>query len=240
VKQPKVALEGASIVVRGLFNAAIFSPSWFREQGLIGEEAFAEAEIEVISRDDSNIRMKWLNCSVNRDGLELSTGEPEEFDRLRDVAAGVLRHLPHTPIAALGMNRHFHFVVETIDRWHAIGDALAPKGPWEDELLHPGMRSVVLWGVRDNDLGGRIQVGVEPSLRVKQGVYVAVNDHYTLDRHPPPQERRVSFDTEGDSVEPTSKKVEVAMEVLADRWSESLAHAERLLGVVSGIAAEGA
>lgn len=63
---------------------------------------------------------------------------------------------------------------------HAIGHKLAPPANWETVLNQPGMRSLLIEGVRDDDLPGYIHVKVEPSLRVDPGLYVAVNDHYEV------------------------------------------------------------
>ena len=45
----ELALDGVSVVVKGLFNAAIFSPAWLLAEGLIGKSEYGEADVELIT-----------------------------------------------------------------------------------------------------------------------------------------------------------------------------------------------
>src|SRR4051794_13817196 len=130
VVESGLAVDGIAVVLRGHFNAAILSPEWLLRQGLISEEDAEAAEIEIISPQRTAFSTSWLVCSVTNDLLAFeSTSEPD-FERVRDVAVGVLRTLSHTPIAAMGINRQAHFPVDSIERWHYIGDFLSPKDFW--------------------------------------------------------------------------------------------------------------
>lgn len=235
-----IGLEGTTVVVRGAFNPAIFSPTWFRNQDLIGDLELDDLDVEIVTRDIAVFRMGWLSCHVTPEGLQMSASAPEEFERLRDAVIGVLRLLTHTPIKALGINREFHTQVASVEEWHAIGDAIVPKANWNGTLEHPGMRSVTLWGARPDEYGGQIQVQVEPSVRLPQSVYVATNDHFTLTLSDLDlRSNQGSWDLTQPEVELTSEKIDVAIHVLLDQWDAALERAEQARRTVVGLAGGG-
>jgi len=222
-----IAIEAVTIVIRGAFAPAAFSPSWFRDQDLVGKTEFDDQQIEVISQEFAVFRMGWLRCQVGADGLQLSTEQPEEFERLRDAAIGILRIFLHTPISALGVNRNFHTTMQSIEEWHAIGDALAPKEIWDGVLKLPGMRSVVLWGTREDDYAGHVQVQVEPSVRLPLSVYVSTNDHFALTlENRKVDTRSAGWDLTEEVVEATTAKTVMAIEILSAEWTAILNRAE--------------
>jgi hypothetical protein len=233
-----VAEEGAGIVIRGQFNPAVFSPLWFLSNGLIGEAEFGSAELGLIAREVCDFRMGWLSCHVDLDGLQLTTANPEEFERLRDATVGVLRLLSHTPIATMGINRSLHLTVASQEQWHRVGHALAPKAAWESVLTSPGMRNVTMWGVRDDDWGGRPQVQVEPSLVVPQAVFVSTNDHFTLVRSAGSTDT-AGWDLSEPEVESTPAKIEVAIEILLNLWRSSISLADAAVAMIRRIEHEG-
>ncbi len=60
----KPDLEGASIVVIGNFNPAIFHPLWFKVNGLlVGAEA-ETAELDVVSSEITSFTTKWCRVQV--------------------------------------------------------------------------------------------------------------------------------------------------------------------------------
>ena len=234
MKERKVAAEGASIVIKGKFNPAIFSPLWLEQVGLIGAPELKNQEIEIITQDLASFRAGWLGCHVSADAMQVETGVPEEFERLRDVAVGVLRTLPYTPISSLGINRDVHFSVETLSEWHGIGDALVPKDPWMDVLKVPGMRTLVVWGARPDEYNGAVQIKIEPSFRYPQSVYVGTNDHFVLTRGTGDEPKRdAAWSISDDELEVTSEKIPVATQILLEEWSASMVRAESYLQVVS-------
>ncbi len=73
-----------------------------------------------------------------------------------------------------------HFRMSTAESRQQVGKAIAPQAPWEGLVEESVMRSVVIWG-NWSDFGTKqVQVNVEPSLRVLQGVYVAVTAHFEV------------------------------------------------------------
>jgi hypothetical protein len=221
VALPILARDLISVVVRGTFNPSIFSPAWMHAQDLVGDAEYAATNIEVIVPELAIFQMGWLRCQVTQQDLMVSTNEPEEFERVRDVVVSVLRILHHTPIRLMGVNRHCHFEVGSADEWHAIGDALAPKAPWENALRLPGMKSITIWGVRPDKQAGRIQVKVEPSNSVQPyGISIAYNDHYELVEVDEQPTNRDEFLQGARNIPPeSSNKLTAAIDVLAGEWS---------------------
>ncbi len=237
---PELMVDGVDIVVRGRFNPAIFSPAWLLNQGIIGATEYEAAEVLLITRDVAAFSTGWLRCQVTPDALQLSTLEVDEFERARDAADSVLLALPHTPVSALGINRAVHFVVDTFEKYHDLGDAIVPKKMWEDVLLAPGTRSVILWGVRPDQYAGRVQVQVEPSFQVPAAVFVSVNDHYELryaqdDRDPRSREAawQIAWQTTDQALEAEVDKLRVALEVLRESWIPSLLRSDEVIERVS-------
>ncbi len=230
---PELALDRLDVVVRGSFNPAILSPAWLFGQGLIGAADFERAEVDLITRDLAVFRTAWLACHATPDTLQFWTEDSVEFERVRDVAVGTLRALPHTPVSALGINRSVHFPIRTLEKWHAIGDAVVPKEPWEGVLQAPGTRSVTLWGVRPDDYTGRVQVQFEPSFRVAQAIFLSINDHYQLGRaarDSVPSTRDAAWQqTYEEDARLDAAKFDVALEVLLENWSTSVAQSKEIV-----------
>jgi hypothetical protein len=77
-----------------------------------------------------------------------------------------------------------HFALPSEGAWHKVGDTLVPKDIWNQVLHgHVGLRS--LWiqseipGFPDEKQeSARLLVRVEPSPRVKFGLYIQTNEHF--------------------------------------------------------------
>lgn len=229
-------LTSASVVVLGRFNPAIFSPAWLLRHGLISAGEADDATVEVILAHAAIFETAWLRCQVTDDRLQLVTGDPQEFDRLRDAAMGVLRILNQTPIGAMGINHDSHHVIENVDEWHNVGDLLVPKEGWEGVLRLPGMRSVVVEGVRPDHYMGYIRVSVQPSEVIVPGIFIEHNDHFVLDRVDDQPTTRDDFADRRfirpRTIEPTAERIDVALEVLERGWHDSLKRAEAAIDSV--------
>ena len=177
---PKIASEGISIVLVGSFNPGIFQPAWFAAQDLIRSEEADEAEIELVRPEISAFRLEWLHMQVLHERFIATTDRTASFEVLRDFVVGTFSVLEHTPVTKLGLNYDRHFEMKSEEAWHKLGRRLAPRSHWEQGLKEPGLRSMTMQGVRPDELGGAIFVKVEPSVKVKFGVYVSLNDHYEL------------------------------------------------------------
>ena len=183
-------ISDVAIVLLGNFNPAIFTPAWFALHGLLPESAATNAELKVAHQKLTVFSTDWFRLRVTADHFVVETSQPP-YIRPRDLVARVFRErLSHTPISALGINRHVHFQVASLTERDQIGRTLAPVKPWgawgQDLGLdgeHGGMTSLTMSQLRPEGrtTGGKINVTVEPSNRIgdrRLGIYVSVNDHY--------------------------------------------------------------
>lgn len=226
------SLDGMSIVVVGRFNPSIFSPAWLRLHNLIGAREAKEAEISVIVPPAAVFSTDWLNVDVTEDRLVLSTTMVQEFQQLRDVAVGVLTVLAETPVSLLGVNRELHWPVATAEAFHDFGDALVPKDFWEEFLHLPGTSDLTIESVRTDEWQGSVQVTVQPSVRVQQGVYARVNHHLDLVRREAQPQSRQDFANptyRSVPVSSSSELIPVALTILRDRWTNLTSSAEAIL-----------
>src|SRR5512144_394929 len=49
----------------------------------------------LVTREFASFTVGWLTCQVTPDALQLTTVVPEEFERVRDAAVGILNTLSH-------------------------------------------------------------------------------------------------------------------------------------------------
>lgn len=228
---PPLASDFMSIVVRGQFDPAKFVPRQLYLSGIIGESEYRNAEISVLlPAQMTQFKTKIFSFDIQTDVFQLSTTDEREFEGLRDIAVGMLRELRETPIRVLGINRNADISVPDVDRFHRIGDTLLPKAPWGDALKIPGMRGLLVGGVRPDGYAGRVDVRVEQSSTVRPGILVAYNDHYDLvavDKQP--ETRDDLFEVVEGAAEATIEKVAVAIEILLNEWGPSLARSASIL-----------
>ena len=186
-------ISGTSVVLVGSFNPSIFTPAWFELHGLLPRGTAESAALELAHPQATAFNAEWLNVNVGIERLVAETTQSPDV-RVRDLMVRTFKeHLNHTPLKALGINRHVHFGVETLADRDRIGRILAPIKPWGawgDAIgvdgKHGGLTSITM---SQNDpegrpKGGRINVKVEPSTRIgngQTGVFVNVNDHYECD-----------------------------------------------------------
>jgi len=230
----ELALDGVSVVVKGLFNAAIFSPAWLLAEGLIGKSEYGEADVELITREVASFTVGWLRCQVTPDALQLTTTEPEEFERVRDAAVGILNTLSHTPVAALGINREVHLPARDGAHYLAIGDALAPKEFWEPLVDLPATRTLTIWGQRPDKRGGRVQIQIESSVRFRQHVFISHNDHFNLlkvDKQPASREEAL-LETVEPNLQPSAHKGAIATEILTSEWKSSMGRSTDVINAI--------
>lgn len=225
----------ASIVVRGRFNPMIVSPGWLVQEGLIAKPEDDEIKVEAIVPHASIFEVGWLRCELIDDQLRVVTQDPEEFEPLRDVAVGILRVLHHTPVSLIGLNYDAHYQVSSVESWHELGDKLAPKEYWERFLKLPGLKSMTVQGVRSDEYAGAIRVRFEPSALVSHGIFISYNDHHELRTVEKQPASRAEFAAPGEPVEPSPKNIPLAIEIMQDRWLESIDAASRVAKDVLGL-----
>lgn len=173
-------LEAVSVVVIGSFNPAIFHPNWFATENLIRPEEEKDARIDVVHPEVTKFELPWLQFECTHERMLLASSDASSYVIVRDLASGIFKNLSHTPIIAFGLNSDMHFEIEDLEQWHALGHHFAPKADWEDIIDNPGMRSLVIEGKVPKSSATYIRIKLEPSVKIKPGVYCQVNFHFHL------------------------------------------------------------
>lgn len=187
-------IGGVSVVLVGDFTPAIFTPAWFALHGLLPKSAADGAEGSVVHPRATAFTFDGLVLNVTNDHFSVETSQAP-YVRVCDLVVRVFREfLPHMPLKAFGINRIVHFPVRNHAEMDRIGRTLAPVEPWgawrrvlELDGQHGGMTSLRMSQVKieGRPPEDRINITVEPSNpiigRGRAGVYVQVNDHYTMD-----------------------------------------------------------
>jgi hypothetical protein len=212
---PVVETVGAAIVAIGDFNPSIVQPAWLAQNELLAPAEADAAEAELVRREFGRVHLSWAIVQVTRDRLEIaSTEQTGQPDVLRDLAVGILQLLPHTPVGRLGLTNWVHVQMPNEESWHDLGHKLLPPSNWDDVLVQPGMLSADVRGVRTDDREGAINVTVQPSSMVPQGVFISVNDDFVL----------------GDSASALD-----AVDVITASWDESQDRASQIRDHVLGL-----
>lgn len=209
-------IDGASVVLLGSFNPAIFQPEWIARHELIAPEEADAAEVQIISREVTQFSTDLFDIQVTSEQFIASTARAPRFEMLQDLVLGIFDRLRHTPIARMGLNRDAHFQMSSEPEWHSLGHRLVDPELWRSMLKSPGMRALVVQGERPDERSGSVFIRVEPSRQVHPGVYMQHNDHFEF----------------GDS----SQDATAALAVLRQDWSTSLERAEKAFTrVLSGV-----
>lgn len=181
VPQPDIEREGVTLVLLGSFNPAIFQPKWLATQGLISASAADAAIVELMTTDVTIFRLEWCDVQILADRLTISSTSAPTPDLLRDLALGIFRLLVHTPVRAIGINKHAHMALGTAERWHSFGHRIAPKPDIWDFLKEPGTLTLTVRGERDDGHSGSVNVKVEPSTHFENSIFVETNDEFHND-----------------------------------------------------------
>jgi hypothetical protein len=202
---PQLKIQGVNIVLRGNFNPAMFHPSWLAVNGLISNKEAEAAKVEIVAPPITSFKTEWLQVSVTEDRFLVATSQEPYYEPLRDLVISVLSLLNYVPLRVMGINRNFHYELESEEAWHAVGDRLVPKSDLKEVITKPGLKSLLIEGVRPDELEGYIRVKVEPSGQANFGVFLEINDHYQLISDP---ESLVG--------------VKVATDILSSYWNETM------------------
>ena len=178
---------GSSVVGVGSFNPAIFTPDWLERNQLIGldDANYAkQAQSLLISHQATVFETDWFSFQVLINQFSL-TSKGALTPAFKDLAVGILSLVPHTPITAMGLNFLAHFRLGSEAEYHKVGDVLAPKSIWNS--LYPdsciaGLANLTI-RMQDGERGKSARSGyekritVQPSDKVKVGVFLIFNDH---------------------------------------------------------------
>jgi hypothetical protein len=199
-------LEGASVVLLGNFNPAIFQPQWFARQSLIRPSEADAAEIQVIAPPITSFKLDWLVIQVTAQKFIATTADMGHLAPLLELVLGTFDSLQHTPVQQMGLNRDMHYRAPSVELWHSIGHKLAPKESWQGLIESPGMETIQISGKRSGSDALKLTVTIQPSIRVQPGVYFGTNEH---------------FDTGGGPAREL-------MQVLKDHWWGAQEHAKTI------------
>ncbi|MGQ0602265.1 MAG: hypothetical protein ACT4QE_11315 [Anaerolineales bacterium] len=217
--QREPELQAHSIVLLGTFNPVLFHPAWFAYNNLISQPHADSAKVEIIHPKAAIFKTEWLHINVLDDRFHASTIDASAFESLRDLVFGVFKLLAYIPLRAMGLNREYHFRSKSEDTWHRVGHILAPKEHWKGLLNDAGTRSLTIEGTRPDGLSGYIRAKVEPSNRVKHGVFIEVNDHFDLNS----------------GQEMQNPSTEEALEIITQHWEESLRRSDAIASMVASL-----
>lgn len=180
-EQPTLESRRHSIVLVGSFNPAIFQPFWFSSNGLIRKEEAEAATVDLIHSQATIFSTPWFLLKADQSRFSVETADPGMVMPLRDLALFTFQILEHTPLKYFGFNTHDLFRMPSEEAWHQVGHTLAPKAAWDGIVENPGMRLLIIQGKRKNCDAEYVQTRVEPSPKVKTGLYIATNQHYDFD-----------------------------------------------------------
>lgn len=211
-------IESASIVLIGSFNPAILHPEWLAHQSLIRPEEAEQAEVEVVSRQLTVIRLSWFELQVLEERFSATATDPAHFQTLQECVLGIFSLLEFTPISAMGLNRQMHFRMRRPENWTSLENTLAPKKPWAGILPGrrdgaPTLQTLSLNGNRDGSNAQSLIVKIEPSSRVQSGVYMTTNEHFEF---------------------PGANSTSKPMNMLSQHWLEALAYSQHLANKLIG------
>lgn len=179
--------EEISFVAIGNFNPAIFHPEWFIRHDLVPEVELTEPYLtmKVIHPEVCNFST-WFSLEVVTSRLVLSTTDMSRADDLKDLAANIFSILNQTPVTGVGFNKTFIMSCSSVDAWHKIGHALAPKTLWlkampqaNDDMSTVGMKSLDIAFNRWDSYPGGYNINIFPSnyLPSNPEATLKVNNH---------------------------------------------------------------
>ncbi len=208
-------ISGLSTVLIGDFNPKIFQPSWFAHEGLIREKEADDAKLELIHPEVTSFELDWLRLVVTRNRFVAETTQERYHVFLRDLVISSFKLLKHTPLRQLGINTDKHYRTKSEEEWHEFGDKLTPKEIWTGVIKSPGMRSINIEGdYNRNGIKGHIAIRVEPSTKIKPGIYFRVNDHYEVDN------------------QNTVQGANEIVDILEQSWSTSIKRSENIINTL--------
>jgi hypothetical protein len=171
-------MEGWNIVLLGNFNPTIFQPLWFAKHGLIGETEAQAAEVQIIRPELTIFKTGIFSINVTLERFQIDTVTAQAAEPIRDLVIGTFKVLQETPVAQMGINRHQHFKMGSVDDWHTVGHKVAPKTVWKDLIDNPGTRNLSIQGTLKDTSSKYVVFTLQPSTLVQPGVYVGMNAHY--------------------------------------------------------------
>jgi hypothetical protein len=183
-------ISGASIVLVGDFNPAIFHPAWLFANGVEDKVPEELVKVDVCHKDISRFVVSNTGYLVDADRFQIQTAVAPWVSILDKVQSLFADLLSHTPVRSIGINRDIHFQLKDNAARTKLGRILAPIEPWgflasEMESKKPelvgGLLSLTM---RSVDIAPEFattkNIRVEPSSQIKgnNSVYLQANFHF--------------------------------------------------------------
>ncbi len=113
----------------------------------------------------------------------------EPFIEIKDFIVNTFNNLGSFQIDAYGFNFSAHYHIDSLHEYQMIGDKLAPKKYWKDLLGNEvvgderksGLTSIRISKVFDENHS--LMIELQPSVYVKNGVFISANDHHVSDNN---------------------------------------------------------
>jgi hypothetical protein len=211
-------LIGTSIVIVGQFDPRLLQPANLLSNGLLVEDDIAQLRYDVLAPEITIAKLPWMQLIIEADKLTASsTIQNPAAEPVRDFVFALCDMVPIRRFTAIGINHDTHFAVSSEDIWHKIGHTLVPKDDWRKVIREPGMLSLTMRGQRDDAHRGSVNVKVEPSMQIRPGIYVNVNDHFDAD------EKLLNEDPS------------YLLRIVGESWDESNRRSEKIVTAVKGL-----
>jgi hypothetical protein len=170
-----------SIVLIGHFQVPRFHP---HESAVM--DALTDSDIEqlhvtmLLPNDVVAFETQFLSVVVEQGKISVSSKLSAPIpEKARDFIAALIAGLD-MPTTALGINRDFHFPIESADKFRNLRDEFIQKDRFHSIMKNPLVRALVMQSDRYDTRAGRIVTRIEPSLIITQGLFIQVNDHFDL------------------------------------------------------------
>lgn len=219
----ETTVDKVSIVLLGAFSPRIFHPAWLALHNLISSEQSDDAGLNVVHADITRFTAAYMTFDI-QSGRFFVQCDAIHKNVIMDLVLTTFReHLPHSLVWQLGINRSVSFSCGSEGICNGLGIELAPRRPWgpwgeeiEKSVVENGVRSGMIRLVmrqtpRPDGLDGHIQAEIRPVPGERSHVIVDINNHFDVSD---PEETIGCLDT---------------MEILVDRWQDSIEGAERIV-----------
>lgn len=171
-----IELEGVDIAFIGSFAPAGIQPEWFKRRGLLDDDDESWT-VEIIHPDITKLVIGGFSVQVVSQRANFSCGDASEYESLLDFAIKTVEQLPGGDLQAVGINFLSHSKFPTGRSYDDIVGTLCPPDRRPKALQDAGVAKISFTQPRDE---GATNVQIEPSTRVKDAIYVAVNEHFPL------------------------------------------------------------
>ncbi len=180
IGSPRIGKQNASVVLVGSFNPVIFQPMWFATEELLPKSEAEGADIKFVHPGATAFESGPFVLNVLIDRFEILTSQPQHHSALRDLVIGTFSLLRHTPIRAVGINRHLHFPKDARFSWNSVQRSLSPSLEWSAGDEVPEMAAIEFRWEREEGIQGYRHVKIERSNREDDGTFFGINDHFQL------------------------------------------------------------